>query len=97
MPRALKEMVIIILGIIAVIYLVNPTAGLIELIPDNFPVIGNLDEAGAVAILVNTLGYYGIDMTRLYGRRTPAKRVRRIVRTVDGEEVESEIVEASDN
>lgn len=91
MGRALKELVIIIVAIIAGIYLLNPTAGFLELLPDNLPIVGNLDEAGAVAVLVNTLGYYGIDMTKLYGRKKSVKKVRRIVRTVDGEEVEEQL------
>ena len=37
------------------IYLLNPTAGLIELLPDVLPVVGNLDEAAATALLL-----YGI-------------------------------------
>lgn len=37
---------------VALVYLANPGAGVIELIPDNLPVIGNLDEAGAIALLV---------------------------------------------
>ncbi len=45
-----------------IIYLVNPTAGFIELIPDTFPVIGNLDEAGAVLLLLKCLGYYGVSL-----------------------------------
>jgi uncharacterized membrane protein YkvA (DUF1232 family) len=49
----------VILGIVAVaigaIYLVNPTAGVLELIPDMLPFVGNLDEAGATALLI-----YGI-------------------------------------
>ncbi len=32
------------------LYLLNPTAGLFELIPDNLPVIGNLDEVAAMAL-----------------------------------------------
>lgn len=88
MGRALKEVVIIVVAIIATIYLINPTFGYIELIPDNFPIIGNLDEAGAVTILISTLGYYGIDMSKLYGRKKPVKRIRRITTTVDGEEIE---------
>lgn len=90
MGRMLKEFVIIIVAIIAGIYLLNPTFGYIELIPDNFPIIGNLDEAGAVAILVNTFGYYGFDMTKLYGRKKSVKKVRRIVRTIEGDEVEEQ-------
>ena len=37
--------------IIGFIYLLNPTFGILELIPDNMPIVGNLDE-GAAAILV---------------------------------------------
>jgi hypothetical protein len=91
MGRALKEFVIIVVGIIATIYLLNPTAGFLELLPDNLPVVGNLDEAGAVAILVNTLGYYGIDISKLYGRKKSVKKVRRIVTTIDGEVIEDTV------
>jgi uncharacterized membrane protein YkvA (DUF1232 family) len=38
--------------IIGAIYILNPTAGLLELIPDIAPVIGNLDEAGATALVL---------------------------------------------
>ncbi len=68
MARLVREMFILGLGAIAAIYLVYPSLGLFELIPDAIPIIGNLDEAGAILILVNTLAYYGIDLTRLYGR-----------------------------
>ncbi len=43
--------VIYLVGLLGVIYLLNPTAGLIELIPDNLPIVGNLDE-GAAAVMV---------------------------------------------
>jgi uncharacterized membrane protein YkvA (DUF1232 family) len=33
-------------------YIANPGAGVFELIPDNLPVIGNLDEAAAVGALI---------------------------------------------
>lgn len=38
--------------IIAAIYLLNPTAGIFEWIPDNLPIVGNLDEAAATALLI---------------------------------------------
>jgi len=38
--------------IIGAIYLLNPTAGLLELIPDVVPFVGNLDEAGATALVL---------------------------------------------
>jgi uncharacterized membrane protein YkvA (DUF1232 family) len=35
----------------AVIYLLNPAWGIFELIPDVLPIVGNLDEASAAALL----------------------------------------------
>jgi hypothetical protein len=68
--RFLKEFIIVSIALLALIYLINPTAGILEFIPDNFPVIGNLDEAGATVILLNTLAYYGLDVTKMLGSRT---------------------------
>ena len=34
-------------ALVAVVYLLNPAAGILELIPDNIPIIGNLDEVAA--------------------------------------------------
>lgn len=38
--------------VIGVIYIINPGAGVIELIPDLVPFVGNLDEAGATALVL---------------------------------------------
>lgn len=38
--------------VVGILYLLNPTAGILELIPDNAPLIGNLDEAGATAVVI---------------------------------------------
>lgn len=42
------------LGAMAVLvaYLLNPGAGVFEAIPDQLPIIGNLDEAAAVGLLI---------------------------------------------
>lgn len=40
------------LALIGVVYLLNPTAGVLELIPDVFPGIGNLDESVAVMLII---------------------------------------------
>lgn len=42
--------------VLCAIYLLNLDAGIFELVPDNFPVIGNLDEAGATVLLLKCLG-----------------------------------------
>lgn len=47
----------LIVVLVCLIYIANPTAGTIELIPDVIPIIGNLDEAGAGAALVFALSY----------------------------------------
>lgn len=66
--RILKNMFILGLGAVAILYILNPTAGILEFIPDNVPIIGNLDEAGAILILTNVLAYYGFDVNRLFSR-----------------------------
>lgn len=71
MGRLFKEMLVFGAGAIAVLYLINPTAGFLEFIPDNLPLVGNLDEVGATAILLGALRYYGIDPTRLFAREEP--------------------------
>jgi uncharacterized membrane protein YkvA (DUF1232 family) len=67
--RFVKELIIIGVALLALIYLINPTAGILEFIPDNFPVVGNLDEAGATVILLNALAYYGLDISKMLGSR----------------------------
>ena len=62
----MKSIIIVIVGIVAFIYLLNPTAGFFEFIPDNIPVIGNIDEAGATALLIASLGYFGIDFANFF-------------------------------
>jgi len=52
-----------LMGLFSLVYLLNPSAGLFELIPDNFPLFGNLDEATAATILLASLRYYGLDLT----------------------------------
>ena len=65
----LKTLFIIIAGIVGLIYLLNPTAGFFELIPDNFPIIGNLDEAAAMMLVLGALRYLGIDLTKPFKKK----------------------------
>ena len=41
-------------------YMINPTAGIFELLPDNLPVVGNLDEAAVVFIMFGAMRYLGL-------------------------------------
>jgi len=47
-----SRLALLLLVVLGCVYLLNPTAGLFELLPDNLPLIGNLDEAGATALVI---------------------------------------------
>ena len=40
------------MGLVGLIYVLNPTFGIFELIPDNLPLIGNLDEGLAYLLIL---------------------------------------------
>jgi hypothetical protein len=46
--RGVPVFVVYLLAFLGGIYMLNPGAGIIEIIPDNIPFIGNLDEGGAM-------------------------------------------------
>lgn len=48
-----------ILLVISILYIANIGFGIIELIPDNFPLIGNIDEGTAGALVLVTLKNLG--------------------------------------
>lgn len=50
----------IVIAVLCVIYIVNPTAGILEFIPDVLPIVGNLDEATATAGLLYALSELGV-------------------------------------
>ncbi len=56
-PRKTGSFLSVVFGIIGAIYLLNPSAGVFELIPDNLPIVGNLDEAAATLLVVNAVRY----------------------------------------
>jgi uncharacterized membrane protein YkvA (DUF1232 family) len=53
------------LALLSMLYIVNPTAGFFEVLPDNLPLIGNLDELTASLVLFNAMKYFGIDVFSL--------------------------------
>ncbi len=58
-----------LIGLLSLLYLLNPTAGLFELIPDVVPFVGNLDEATASMLLLSALRYFGWDLSDLFKRK----------------------------
>jgi hypothetical protein len=57
--RGVPVFLIYFLAFLGVLYILNPGAGIIELIPDTLPIIGNLDEGGAfLAIWYGLLEFF---------------------------------------
>ncbi len=74
----MKGLIVFFFGLIAILYLLNIGAGIVELIPDNMPLVGNLDEAGAVTLLLMCLRYFGVDMTRLFQKKSSSQNMSKI-------------------
>ncbi len=62
----IKKLFVAFSGLLALLYLINPGAGIFELIPDNLPIIGNLDEAAAAVVLLAALKYFGVDLSSFF-------------------------------
>jgi hypothetical protein len=71
----MKSILVAFAGFLALVYLVNPTFGVFELLPDNIPLVGNIDEATASMVLLGALRYFGYDLTDLFKRKntTPVR------------------------
>ena len=67
--RLFKEMFVILIGLAAFVYLIYPSLGIFELIPDALPLVGSIDEGTASLLLISVLRYYGLDLSRLFGGR----------------------------
>lgn len=65
----MKSFLVALLGFFAFLYLIFPSFGLFELLPDYIPFIGNVDEATATMVLLGALRYFGWDLTSLFRRR----------------------------
>ncbi len=50
--RRSKKIVYIAGAALSALYLLNPGAGVFELLPDHLPLVGNLDEAAFLGMLV---------------------------------------------
>lgn len=68
--RFLKDVLVFSVGAVALVYILNPGAGFLEFLPDNLPLLGNIDEAAAAGILISCVRYFGFDLTRLLKRHS---------------------------
>ncbi len=58
----LGTLVAVVVAMFCVIYMLNPTAGFFEFIPDSIPFIGNVDEGLIMLLFLACLKYLGIDI-----------------------------------
>lgn len=83
----LKDTLVAGVGLLCAGYILNPTAGA-DIIPDFMPVVGNLDEATAVVMLLACLRHFGVNLDFLLGaarnRKDEEKEVN--ARVVDEDE-----------
>ena len=53
----MKKALSILLIIACIVHLVNPTLGVFELIPDNLPIVGNIDEVFVAGLLLSLINF----------------------------------------
>lgn len=82
----LTSLVVGVVGAISAIFLFNPGLGVFLEIPDNIPVIGNLDEAAAAALLISCLAYFGLDLGSLFGKKPKKDEAESTVIDIDVDE-----------
>ncbi|MCX6854234.1 MAG: DUF1232 domain-containing protein [Verrucomicrobia bacterium] len=72
--KLIRDLLVLGSGILSALYLLNMGFGLVEIIPDNVPIFGNLDEATAMALLINCLAYFGVNVGHLLRRKTDPEK-----------------------
>lgn len=65
----MKTFLVLILAFASIIYLLNPTAGIFELLPDNIPFLGNIDEGLASFIIYSSFEYFRGKQIGLFGNK----------------------------
>jgi uncharacterized membrane protein YkvA (DUF1232 family) len=58
----LKTFLVAAGGVLSALYLVYPSMGIFEFIPDSVPFIGSVDEFTAAMMLLAALNYFGFDL-----------------------------------
>ena len=53
----MKKFTAVLLAFLSAFYLVNPTAGVFELLPDAIPFVGNVDESLAAYVLYSCIEF----------------------------------------
>ncbi|MGJ8673729.1 hypothetical protein [Rubritalea sp.] len=71
----MKKFLSILGALASLFYLFNPGAGILEIIPDNIPGLGNIDEASVTILLVYCLTNLGISLPFLSKFKSSEKSI----------------------
>ena len=63
-----KDYFIAFLGVVGILYTLNFGFGVVEVLPDNIPIVGNIDEAMALFLVYSSAEYFGINIKSLFKR-----------------------------
>ncbi len=63
-----KDFLVAGLGILGILYMLNFGFGILEILPDNLPFVGNMDEAAALFLIYSSLDYFEINVKSLFTR-----------------------------
>jgi uncharacterized membrane protein YkvA (DUF1232 family) len=64
-----KDKMVVGLAFLCLIYILNPSFGIFEILPDNLPLIGNLDEGLATTLLLWCLNYFGYNVGSFFNKK----------------------------
>jgi len=65
----MKTILVSFLALVSIIYLLNPSAGIFELLPDNIPFIGNIDEGLASFVIFSSIEYFRGKQVGFFGNK----------------------------
>ncbi len=81
--NSLQHITVLLCGVIAFIYLVNPAPDRAGLVANDIPYLGNLDEFLASVLLIGTLRYFHLDPVTLFWQRGDQNNVRKDIGKVE--------------
>ena len=64
-----KDFLVVIVGVVGILYTLNFGFGVLEILPDNIPFIGNIDEAFALFLVYSSAEYFGVNVKSLFKRK----------------------------
>jgi hypothetical protein len=78
MDDIIKKIAAVVIAILSGIYLLNLTCGILEL-PDNLPIIGNLDEVVVAGFFFAALRFLGLDLAELFKKQDKRENTTKLI------------------